>query len=191
MESKKIGSFIAAQRKLLSMTQQELAYKLNLTNRAVSKWETGDGYPDIAVLPALTEILDITIDELLKGEKNESEPRTTRTPDVKEYKQQASFLLENSVRHFSNLYLVSLSIVLAGIVASALSLGLYDHIFLTSLIYALIISLSFLIIGMMFYINICKNLKAALKNTTEWRSVKKWTSKRSSIINIKYSTQYT
>lgn len=68
MNNKKIGSFIARLRKEKLMTQRDLADKLNVTNKAVSKWETGEGYPEITTLPVLAEILGVTTSELLNGE---------------------------------------------------------------------------------------------------------------------------
>ena len=170
LDNKKIGRFIAAQRKQLSMTQRELAEQLNMSNRAVSKWETGEGYPDITVLPALAEILRVTVDELLAGEKNapglEAGNMDVNTPPgtyrVKDTREQAGYLLENGLRRFSYLYMAALGIVMLGIIASALSLRLYDRIFISTLIYALIISLIFLVIGFMFYRNICRNLKGLI-----------------------------
>lgn len=67
MDAKKIGAFIAAARRAHGLTQQQLAERLGVTNRAVSKWETGQGLPDIALLPALAAALDTTTDELLAG----------------------------------------------------------------------------------------------------------------------------
>ncbi|WP_051624174.1 helix-turn-helix domain-containing protein [Clostridium akagii] len=68
MDNKKVGCFIASQRKEKSMTQQSLADKLNVTSKAVSKWETGQGYPEITTIPTLAEILEVTTGELLNGE---------------------------------------------------------------------------------------------------------------------------
>ncbi|WMJ22003.1 helix-turn-helix transcriptional regulator [Paludicola sp. MB14-C6] len=70
MEQIQISYMIATRRKQLAMTQQQIADQLGVTNKAVSKWETGDGYPDITIIPALAEILQITTDELLTGEKS-------------------------------------------------------------------------------------------------------------------------
>ena len=145
------------------MTQQDLANKLSITNKAVSRWETGEGYPDISVLPALAEILDVTVDELLKGEKNDAGQRSDNTGCIGEVKQQAEYLLEKSKKQFSNRYLVCLSIILLGIIASSLSFKLYKGDFLASLSYTLIISLSFMAIGMMFYTNALNHLKQTIK----------------------------
>ncbi len=69
MNSKKIGSFIAALRKDKEYTQAELAEILNVSNRTISKWENGDGFPDITILPSVAQALGITVDELLASEK--------------------------------------------------------------------------------------------------------------------------
>lgn len=72
MDSKKTGLLIAKKRQQLSMTQNELAKRLYITDKAISKWERGLSFPDITLLIPLTEILNISLYELLKGEeKNE------------------------------------------------------------------------------------------------------------------------
>ena len=67
MDAKKTGKIISTKRKEKGLTQIQLAEILNVSNRTVSKWENGDGFPDITLLPAITEALGITIDELLTG----------------------------------------------------------------------------------------------------------------------------
>ena len=64
----KIGKFIAECRKKKNLTQTQLAEKLYITNRAVSKWETGKSLPDASVMLELCEILEISVNELLSGE---------------------------------------------------------------------------------------------------------------------------
>ncbi|MBR2885414.1 MAG: helix-turn-helix domain-containing protein, partial [Clostridia bacterium] len=69
MNAKTIGNNILSLRKKRGITQAELAQKLNISDKTVSKWENGQGYPDIAMLPALASIFGVTIDFLLLGEK--------------------------------------------------------------------------------------------------------------------------
>ena len=64
-----IGKFIAKCRKEKELTQAQLAERLGITDRAVSKWETGKSMPDASVMLELCEILGITVNELLSGEK--------------------------------------------------------------------------------------------------------------------------
>ena len=69
MDQEKIGKFIAKLRKEKNMTQNELAQKLGVTDRAISKWENGRGMPDISIIQHLCEELSISINELLSGER--------------------------------------------------------------------------------------------------------------------------
>lgn len=68
MDQVKIGRFIAECRKNKNMTQAELAEELNITDRAISKWETGKGMPDSSIMLELCSKLDISVNELLSGE---------------------------------------------------------------------------------------------------------------------------
>ena len=68
MDQTKIGSFIAQCRKEKKLTQMQLAEKLGITDRAVSKWETGKTMPASSIMLELCEILGITVNELLSGE---------------------------------------------------------------------------------------------------------------------------
>ena len=68
MDQMKIGRFIAERRKMKNLTQAQLSEKLNITDRAVSKWENGRSLPDSSIMLELCEILDITVNDLLSGE---------------------------------------------------------------------------------------------------------------------------
>lgn len=68
MDQVKIGKFIAECRKKQNITQMQLAEKLGITDRAVSKWETGRSLPDSAIMLELCRILEITVNDLLSGE---------------------------------------------------------------------------------------------------------------------------
>lgn len=70
MEKKSLGSFIAFLRKENRLTQKQLAELLNVSDKTVSHWECDETSPDISILPELAEHLGVTVDELLKGEKN-------------------------------------------------------------------------------------------------------------------------
>ena len=69
MNQVKIGKFIAECRKKANLTQMQLAEKLNITDRAVSKWECGKAMPDSSIMLPLCDILGINVNELLSGEK--------------------------------------------------------------------------------------------------------------------------
>ena len=82
MAKQTMGEFIATLRKAKGYTQQQVADALGVSNKTVSVWETDRAYPDIMTLPALAELLGVTVDELLKGERSLENGEVT--PDISE-----------------------------------------------------------------------------------------------------------
>lgn len=114
MDSGKVGGFISTLRKDLGMTQQDLANRLNVTNKAVSKWETGEGYPEITMLPALADILGVSVDELLRGARNDPpEPGHAAVGGETNF----SDWLERAKLQFRNMRVISAAIAVTGLVA--------------------------------------------------------------------------
>ena len=95
----KTGEFIARKRKERGMTQKEMAELLGVTNKAVSKWETSQGMPDIGILPELGKALGVTVDEILMGEQIEQEKRA-ETAVSDEDKKLLEIVLERAERCF-------------------------------------------------------------------------------------------
>lgn len=81
MDQIKIGRFIAACRKENNLTQLQLAEKLNITDRAVSKWENGKTMPDSAIMLELCDVLGISVNDLLNGEKLSMETYNRKTEE--------------------------------------------------------------------------------------------------------------
>ena len=79
MDNIRTGIFIAERRKELGYNQKDLAEKLNITDKAVSKWETGRSAPDVSILIPLAEELEVSVAELMDGEI--SEEKSVRTHD--------------------------------------------------------------------------------------------------------------
>jgi transcriptional regulator with XRE-family HTH domain len=75
------GKFIADERKKKGYTQTQLADRLGISNRTVSKWETGNGFPDVSLLLPLSEELDVSVNELLSGEKISKEDYEKRAEE--------------------------------------------------------------------------------------------------------------
>lgn len=88
MDQIKIGKFIAERRKKKNLTQMQLAEKLCITDRAISKWENGKGMPDSSLMLNLCDALEISVNELLSGEMI----------DMKEYDQKAEQQLLEMVK---------------------------------------------------------------------------------------------
>lgn len=86
MDNQKIGSFIRELRKEKDLTQKELADALHITDRAVSKWERGLSAPDIALLEPLSELLGVSVGELIRGERDrEEESQMDETKSLLDY----------------------------------------------------------------------------------------------------------
>ena len=87
MEKKTLGSFLSALRRAQGLTQQEVADRLAVSNKAVSRWERDEAMPDILLLPAIADLFGVTVDELLRGERmREAQPResSSAVPDPAE-----------------------------------------------------------------------------------------------------------
>ncbi len=69
MDQIKIGRFIAEARRAKGLTQRQLAGSLAISDKTVSKWETGRGLPEVSLMLPLCSVLDITVNDLLTGEK--------------------------------------------------------------------------------------------------------------------------
>lgn len=114
MDQEKIGRFIADCRKENNLTQEQVAEKLGISNKTVSRWENGNSFPDVSLLQPLCELLNISVNELLLGEKI---PKDDYRKKVEENTirilEECRFSLENG-RYFEN-YTIDLSFF--GIVA--------------------------------------------------------------------------
>ncbi len=84
MDPGKFGAFVALCRKEKNMTQLELAQELKVTDKAVSRWERGKGFPDISLLVPLAEALDITVLELMNSEKREKRMEDFSEENIKD-----------------------------------------------------------------------------------------------------------
>lgn len=101
MDNIKTGKLIAELRKSKGLTQQQLAEQLNLSNKTISKWENGSGSPDVSNLPVLADVLEVTVDELLRGEQNSSvdmaaentQKETKKTTLTPEQKKERAFIV--------------------------------------------------------------------------------------------------
>lgn len=85
MDQEKVGGIIKTLRKDKGMTQLELALCLNVTDRAVSKWERGLGCPDISLLTRLSEIFSVDIGSIIEGDMDENEKRSGNMKKTKFY----------------------------------------------------------------------------------------------------------
>ena len=150
MEQVKIGKFIASKRKEQGLTQLQLAEKLGITDRAVSKWETGKSLPDASLMPELCKLLKITINDLLCGEVvsvenyNEKAEKALLEMVKKEEMQNKKLMMYENVIGFSS----TLSFLIQVLVAVFFVKNT------TSQILLFILAFAFLIVGVSFALKI-------------------------------------
>lgn len=124
MNQEKIGKFIAYCRKENNMTQEELAQRLHLTDKAISKWENGRCLPDLSILEPLSKTLNVSINEILSGEKIKEEELKDHTDkniiDVVNYS-------DEKIKRIKRTLKVS-SIITIIILATLMFASDYDHI---------------------------------------------------------------
>jgi transcriptional regulator with XRE-family HTH domain len=115
MDSKKIGDYISTLRRKRNLTQKDLADQLGVTDKAVSKWERGAGYPDISLLKPLAEILGTSVNELLEGEalNDKSGVPESNIENALEYADKLLTVKENKIgKIINNLLAVSMLIAI-------------------------------------------------------------------------------
>lgn len=124
MAKNTIGQFIAALRKANGMTQQEVADRLNVSNKAVSRWERDECAPDILMIPALAEMFGVTCDELLKGERIIND--TSHEKAEPKIEKQLKSLVNRTVSKFKTMMFVSIALSVIGYVCMlGVSYGFY------------------------------------------------------------------
>lgn len=116
MEKKTIGRFIAALRKANGLTQRELAEKLNVSDKAVSRWERDESAPDLMLIPVIAEIFGVSSDELLRGERRNQD----RSPALSAQKteKQRERLLQSSLSTYRIRSIISIGLAFCALLTA-------------------------------------------------------------------------
>ena len=132
MDQKKTGSFLRELRKEKQLTQEQLAERFGVTNRSVSRWETGSNMPDLSILVELADFYDVDIRDIIDGERkgeDMNKEEKERLQLVADYAETEKNTLLMRLRIFSIVGLVSL---IAGLVMLVISrdnnLPVYDYL---------------------------------------------------------------
>lgn len=134
MDKKSIGSFIAALRKAKGMTQKDLAGLLHVSDKTVSRWEVGEGTPDLALIPVLAEVFGVTCDELLRGERRADAGAAEITPLGEKRKQ---WLMDRAMTKLNVRLVIASAATLLGVfvtVLAALPIWAYHNALLIMLL---------------------------------------------------------
>ncbi len=128
MNQEKIGKFIALKRKEKKLTQEELATKLGITDRAVSKWERGINMPDASLMLELSKILGISVNELLSGELikekeyvNKAEEKLIELTELEEIKNKNLMMYECVIGFMSSISFIVLIFVSSYLINNSLA----------------------------------------------------------------------
>lgn len=121
MERNTMGSFIAALRKANGLTQKELAERLNVSDKAVSRWERDESCPDLMLVPLIAETFNVTADELLKGQKNQTENNVKPVNEMSP--KSIEKLVQRQFSKFKNRSMISVGFLLLGFILLVISLS--------------------------------------------------------------------
>lgn len=107
MDTNKIGEFLKALRKTKGYTQEEVANQLVLSPKTISRWESGNGIPDINIISAVADLYDVTVDEILKGERYTEKQSQLSEQTIKLKNDNKLKVIMNNVIHKYNIYFIS------------------------------------------------------------------------------------
>lgn len=118
MSENTMGSFLAALRKAKGMTQRQLAEKLNVSDKAVSRWERDECAPDLSVIPVLAELYGVTCEEIIRGQRLDREKPEPRAEEKSQ--KRLVYLLKKMEAEHKIRSLISLGIALTGLLVALL-----------------------------------------------------------------------
>ena len=121
MEKRTIGGFITALRKANGMTQKDLAERLNVSDKTVSRWERDDGAPDLSLIPVIAEIFGVTCDELLRGERKSPNERTQTTEEAEptpKAEKQRQRILKSTLSQYKNHTYIAMGTAVVGMIVA-------------------------------------------------------------------------
>ncbi|MBQ7345812.1 MAG: helix-turn-helix transcriptional regulator [Oscillospiraceae bacterium] len=119
MEKKTIGTFLTALRKANGLTQKQLAEKLNVSDKAVSRWERDECAPDLSLIPVLAEIYGVTSDEILRGQRSNPDS-PVRAADTARAEKQRKQLLKSTQTRFHTRSLITGTIAIIGLIIACI-----------------------------------------------------------------------
>lgn len=120
MEKKTLGSFISQLRKSSGMTQRELADRLNVSDKSVSRWERDECAPDLSLIPLIAEIFGVTCDELLKGERKKGEEANV-SKEAERGEKELKLLLKATLTKYINNTYIAVGVSILGFIAALIS----------------------------------------------------------------------
>ena len=152
MERKTIGEFIAVLRKANGLTQRQLAEKLNVSEKSISRWERNETSPDLALIPVIAELFSVTSDELLRGER--IDPVSTPPLSSKQEKR-ISYMFKQALARHRIHSIIAVGISLCGAIPCLI---LYDHISYRYFIWVVVAAVVAQFIAALYQLGITANI---------------------------------
>ena len=122
-----MGTFIASLRKENGFTQKDIANKLNVSDKTVSRWERDEGYPDLSLIPVIAEIFNVSCDEILNGRFIKNTELNNQKDDEHLNKKQLNHILNHAMHKFENSNIITIAIIITGfIIAMIANFGFYE-----------------------------------------------------------------
>ena len=125
MDQIKVGAFLKDLRKEKGITQEQLAEKLGVSGRTISRWETGKNMPDISLLVEIAEFFDVSIPEIIKGERKSENMKEETKEVVETMSDYAKAEKEQLIKSFRNMSIIGLVALLVYMVMR--ETGVYDR----------------------------------------------------------------
>ena len=135
MDQKQIGSFLKELRKERKLTQEQLAEKLNVSGRTVSRWETGNNMPDISLLLEISELYDVSIPEIINGERKSEKMNEQVRETAEALTEYANTEKEMIIKDVRKLSLLGTGAIIMYYVLDATKLTLQNTVFETISLY--------------------------------------------------------
>ena len=155
MDQKQIGSFLKELRKERKLTQEQLAEKLNVSGRTVSRWETGNNMPDISLLLEISELYDVSIPEIINGERKSEKMKEEVKEVAKSMSDYALAEKEGIIKEIRNLSFIGLAALIVYYLIDLSGIGLGNEImegismYSQALIYVVVLLIPFQTTGLL------------------------------------------
>lgn len=147
MDYKKTGEFLKSLRKANGLTQEDVANHLLVSPKTISRWECGDGLPDINIISDVAALYNVTVDEILKGEKsNKEENLKEETIDLKN-KKRDKILVSSAIKPFNIFFIIAISISLLFLLVGIIVSFFYESIGLIIILAGIVVPTILLLIG--------------------------------------------
>ncbi len=147
MDYKKTGEFLKSLRKANGLTQEDVANHLLVSPKTISRWECGDGLPDINIISDVAALYNVTVDEILKGEKSNKEENLKEETIILKNKNRDKALINSILKPFNIYFIVSISISLFFLVLGFIVSFINYVVGIILLLCGILVSIILLLIG--------------------------------------------